>query len=131
MASQIERVYLDSSILVGSVITGSAHSGAAIQFVKQIAEDEVDVVISKLARFEFANLARKLGVGERRKSGVSLADRETLQLDDWRVNFMTRQHWFSLMYRGIGRSPRSVHHRDRGANYTGSLGRCPPTYVAL
>ncbi len=87
-------IYLDSTILIGAVITGVNHSRAAQAFCRALAEQGRIVAFSSLALLEFGHIVRSLGhPRERRRLPIDVA--REYGLDRWDSDETVRLRWMT------------------------------------
>jgi predicted nucleic acid-binding protein len=96
MSATLERVYLDSSVLVGAVIEGANHAIASMEFCRQLARERTTVVISTLCRYELAHVASVLANPEaRRRLPGSVI--EQFDLTNWGDVASVRERWMTTV----------------------------------
>lgn len=96
MSTSRRRIYLDSSVLIGTVIEGVNHAAACRDYCDRLIADRSTVVMSTLSRYEMAHLASTLGNPSTRRRLPEIVT-ERFNLAAWDNDIEVRDRWMTGM----------------------------------
>ncbi|MGH2530830.1 MAG: hypothetical protein ACRDJW_00865 [Thermomicrobiales bacterium] len=94
------RVYLDTSVVVGAVITGTKNSAACATFCERLIEANSQHFFSEILLLELSEAVRRLAtIPGQIPSELRLA----FQLDQWERSLFVRQRWMTMACSSLSR----------------------------
>lgn len=85
-------VYLDSSVILASIIQGDPHSVACVQYCSDLAANNSAVYFSQVLRIEVAHVIRSLAT----RSATPISVQQQFQLSRFNSDMLVRQQWMTF-----------------------------------
>jgi predicted nucleic acid-binding protein len=84
------EVYLDTSVIVAALFTGTPDAEACLSYCRALANADSKVYVSQVMRLDLARALRRLAT---KPDKVPAELRQEYKLDDWGRNPLIRQRW--------------------------------------
>ena len=87
------HIYLDTSVIVGAIVTGAPHANACSVFCNWLAARDSRVYFSQVLRLELSQALRHLAT---RHQQLPQSVQQQYQLDQWGTSAPVRERWLAL-----------------------------------